>query len=70
MQTYLSNYAIPIVADWPGQLYIRKAIAQRLLVNNEIIPQYITSFLPIMGPLHVSLNARELFFLKNSFLFI
>src|SRR5438128_1009283 len=69
MQTYLSNYAIPIVADWPGQLYIRKAIAQRLLVNNEIIPQYVTSFLPMMGPLHVSLNARELVFQKNSFLF-
>jgi len=69
MRTYLAEYAIPIVADWPGQLYIRKAIAQRLLVNNPTIPQYISSFLPIMGPLHVSLNARELVFLKNSFLF-
>ena len=69
MQTYLSDYVIPMVADWPGQLYVRKSLAQRLHVNNEIIPQYITSFLPIMGPLHVSLNARELVFLKNSFLF-
>ncbi|CAJ0744918.1 11373_t:CDS:2, partial [Entrophospora sp. SA101] len=44
MQAYLSNYAIPIVADWPA-------------------------FLPIMGPLHVSLNGRELVFKENSFLF-
>ena len=69
MQVYLSNYVIPIVADWPGQLFIRKAIAQRLLAKNESIPEFITSFLPIMGPLHVSLNARELVFLQNSFLF-
>ncbi|RIB12828.1 hypothetical protein C2G38_2199606 [Gigaspora rosea] len=38
MQEYLSNHVIPIVADWPGQFFIRKAIAHRLLLNNEIIP--------------------------------
>jgi hypothetical protein len=69
MQVYLSQYAIPVVADWPGQFFIRKAIAQRFLAKNENIPDYITSFLPVMGPLHVSLNARELVFLQNSFLF-
>jgi hypothetical protein len=69
MQVYLSKYVVPVVADWPGQFFIRKAIAQRFLVKNENIPEYITSFLPVMGPLHVSLNARELVFLKNSFLF-
>ena len=69
MQGYLSNYVIPVVADWPGQFFIRKAIAQRVLVENENVPEFIMSFLPIMGPLHVSLNARELVFLKNSRLF-
>src|SRR5438128_8850539 len=39
------------------------------IIQSITIPQYISSFLPIMGPLHVSLNARELVFLKNSFLF-
>jgi hypothetical protein len=68
MQAYLSNYAIPIVADWPGQFFIRKAIVHRLN-NNETIPSFITAFLPIMGPLHVSLNGRELVFKENSFLF-
>ncbi|CAJ0755823.1 4660_t:CDS:1 [Entrophospora sp. SA101] len=68
MQAYLSNYAIPIVADWPGQFFIRKAIVHRLN-NNETIPSFVTAFLPIMGPLHVSLNGRELVFKENSFLF-
>ncbi|CAJ0760963.1 11656_t:CDS:2, partial [Entrophospora sp. SA101] len=68
MQAYLSNYAIPIVADWPGQFFICKAIVHRLN-NNETIPSFITAFLPIMGPLHVSLNGRELVFKENSFLF-
>jgi hypothetical protein len=69
MQVYLSQYVIPVVADWPGQFFIRKAIAQRFLIKNENIPEYIMSFLPVMGPLHVSLNARELVFIQNSFLF-
>src|SRR6266498_132617 len=69
MQEYLFNYIIPIIADWPGQLFIRKAIARRLLLNDETILPFVISFLPIMGPLHVSLNSRELVFVKNSFLF-
>ncbi|RIB12203.1 hypothetical protein C2G38_2201278 [Gigaspora rosea] len=69
MQEYLSNHIIPIVADWPGQFFIRKAIAHQLLLDNEVIPSFVTSFLPIMGPFHVSLNSRELVFKQNSLLF-
>ncbi|RIB28182.1 hypothetical protein C2G38_1576257 [Gigaspora rosea] len=69
MQEYLSNHVLPVVADWPGQFFICKAIIHQLLLNNQIIPPFVTSFIPIMGPLHVSLNSRELVFLKNSFLF-
>ncbi|CAH1770514.1 6448_t:CDS:1, partial [Entrophospora sp. SA101] len=69
MQAYLSNCAIPIVADWPGQFFICKAIVNQLNNNNETIPSFITAFLPIMSPLHVSLNGCELVFKENSFLF-
>ncbi|RIB30695.1 hypothetical protein C2G38_2152026 [Gigaspora rosea] len=69
MQEYLSNNIVPIVADWPGQFFIRKAIAYQLLLNNEIIPSCVMAFIPMMGPLHVSLNSRELVFKKNWFLF-
>ncbi|RIB15074.1 hypothetical protein C2G38_2320577 [Gigaspora rosea] len=69
MQEYLSNNVVPIVANWPGQFFIRKAIAHQLLLNNEIIPSCVTAFIPMMGPLHVFLNSRELVFKKNWFLF-
>ncbi|RIB03010.1 hypothetical protein C2G38_2226275 [Gigaspora rosea] len=69
MQEYLSKFAIPVVADWPGQFYIRKAIAQKALLDNPNIPEFVMAFLPMMGPLHVSLNAHELVFKKNAFLF-
>ena len=54
---------IPICADWPGQLFIRKAIIK--IINQEkyqnICDEYkiIKNFVPLIGPLHVSLNSRE-----------
>ncbi|RHZ88486.1 hypothetical protein Glove_22g49 [Diversispora epigaea] len=53
---YLQNYVAPIVANWPGQLFIRKALALRSQSN---IPQEIEFFLPILGPLYLLLNSRE-----------
>ncbi len=69
MQSYLFNHAIPIVVDWPDQFFIHKAITHWLLLNNKMIPSFVMTFLPIIGPLHVSLNGHELVFVKNSFLF-
>ncbi|RIB11584.1 hypothetical protein C2G38_2042552 [Gigaspora rosea] len=69
MWEYLSKFAVSIVADWLGQFYIRKAIVQKVLLDNQNVPEFVMAFLPIMGPLYVSLNARQLVFLKNSFLF-
>ena len=60
---YLQNNIIPIVADWPGQLFIRKTITkiiqleQQQNFNNEY--KIIKNFVPLIGPLHVSLNSRE-----------
>jgi len=54
---YLVNNIIPVSADWPGQLFIRKAITKiRNQSSNNII---IRNFIPLIGPLHVSLNSRE-----------
>lgn len=63
VQAYLNNYIIPIPADFPGQLYIRKAIVKKLESDNSNIPQEITHLLPFLGPLHLSLNTRESVFL-------
>ena len=63
VQVYLNDHVIPIPADFPGQLYIRKAIVKKLESNNSNIPNEITHLLPILGPLHLSLNTRESVFL-------
>ena len=62
--TYLQKYIIPIVADFPGQLFIRKAITlpRKQKEGQDIslqIPEIVNNFVPILGPLHVSLNMRE-----------
>ena len=65
LNTYLQENIIPIVADFPGQLFIRKAIT---LLNKQKkrqkisikISNIINNFIPILGPLHVSLNMRKI----------
>jgi hypothetical protein len=62
--TYLQKYIIPIIADFPGQLFIRKAITllHKQKEGQDIslqIPDIVNNFVPILGPLHVSLNMRE-----------
>ncbi|RHZ47868.1 hypothetical protein Glove_566g73 [Diversispora epigaea] len=57
---HLKEVVAPIVADWPGQIFIRKALhMQTLLEIQSNFSQDIRSFLPMLGPLHVSLNSRE-----------
>ncbi|RIB19126.1 hypothetical protein C2G38_2182720 [Gigaspora rosea] len=45
------------------------SLQTKALLDNPNIPEFVMAFLPMMGPLHVSLNARELVFKKNAFLF-
>lgn len=55
---------IPIPADFPGQLYIRRAIVQKLMPgDNSNISSKVTNLVPFLGPLHLSLNTRESVFL-------
>uniref|UniRef100_U9UZM9 Uncharacterized protein n=1 Tax=Rhizophagus irregularis (strain DAOM 181602 / DAOM 197198 / MUCL 43194) TaxID=747089 RepID=U9UZM9_RHIID len=57
---HLENQVAPIVADWPGQLFIRKALTHLHMSGlQSAIPQEIKSFIPMLGPLHLSLNSRE-----------
>ena len=65
LQYIQKGYTIPIVADWSGQIYIRTAISRHLTYHNlSHINDTILSFLPIIGPLHISLNSWELIFLQ------
>jgi len=63
MNRYLHENVIPIVTDWPGQLFIRKAITQFYKLQkskiSNFIPPIIQNFVSMLEPLHVSLNSRE-----------
>ncbi|CAJ0862740.1 7210_t:CDS:1, partial [Entrophospora sp. SA101] len=62
LNNYLQYNVIPIVADFPGQLFIRRAITLLRKQKNTPstqIPEIVNNFIPILGPLHVSLNMRE-----------
>ncbi|PKC57656.1 hypothetical protein RhiirA1_472165 [Rhizophagus irregularis] len=57
---YLNHYVIPIIADWPGQVNIRRAITLR--INKGMasgISEQILSLIPLIGPLHISLNNKK-----------
>ncbi|RIB08461.1 hypothetical protein C2G38_2211592 [Gigaspora rosea] len=58
---HLTGNVAPIVADWPGQLYICKALTYLNNGNKNLlkVQPEIISFIPLLGPLHVSLNTRE-----------
>ncbi|PKY60017.1 hypothetical protein RhiirA4_483254 [Rhizophagus irregularis] len=69
-EDYLNNFVIPTICDWPGQVNLRRAITLRLnkKENSGISPQ-ILSIIPMIGPLHISLNSRETLFQKYHFFF-
>ncbi|PKY33957.1 hypothetical protein RhiirB3_453277 [Rhizophagus irregularis] len=67
---YLDHYVIPIIADWPGQVNLRRAITLR--INKGLasgISEQILSLIPMIGPLHISLNSRETLFQTYYFFF-
>ena len=66
MKNYLEKgNIIPIVADWPGQIFLRTSISRYLTFGEHSnIPATILFFLPIIGLLHISLNSQELVFLQ------
>ncbi|RIB02682.1 hypothetical protein C2G38_2149885 [Gigaspora rosea] len=56
---HLDGNVAPIVADWPGQRYIRQAFTHFHKKNENSIPKEIVSVVPLLGPLHVALNTKE-----------
>ena len=58
LSTYLEQFFVPFVGDWPTQFYMRQlAYSTTSFLQNQ------SSFLPFIGPLHISLNSRETLFL-------
>ena len=73
LKDYLKRFVVVQPGDWPSQFYGRQIIyeylkleAQRRSQNNlqmNILSPSITSIIPTMGPLHISLNSREHIFI-------
>ncbi|CAH1768688.1 8283_t:CDS:2, partial [Entrophospora sp. SA101] len=64
VKNYLSDNMLFIPADYPGQLYLRRAVIKRLnSIDNTSIPKEILHILSFLGPLHLSLNTCESVFL-------
>ncbi|KAF0386545.1 hypothetical protein F8M41_011372 [Gigaspora margarita] len=60
LNNYLNQNVIPIITDWPEQLFIRKIITYLKIQQSATnIPQVYKNFHPIIGPLHVALNSKE-----------
>src|ERR1043165_459730 len=69
-ENYLNNFVIPVIADWPGQVNIRRAITLRIKKGiNSGVPEQVLNLIPMIGPLHVSLNSRETLFQTYHFFF-
>jgi len=69
-ENYLNNFIIPIIADWPGQVNIRRAITLRIKNGfTSEIPEKVLNLIPMIGPLHISLNSRETLFQTYHFFF-
>ena len=55
LEFYLSDFIAPFIGDWPMQFFIRQLVYS----NHGNIPASIKNVIPFIGPLHISLNARE-----------
>ncbi|KAF0539733.1 hypothetical protein F8M41_006841 [Gigaspora margarita] len=66
LNNYLNQNIIPIITDWPGQLFIKKIIIHLKIQQSATnIPQIYKNFHPIIGPLHVALNSKEIALIIN-----
>ena len=69
-ENYLNNFVILVIADWPGQVNIRRAITLRIKKSiNSKVPEQVLNLIPMIGPLHISLNSRETLFQTYHFFF-
>lgn len=55
LSIYLDSFVAPFVGDWPTQFFMRKLAYS----DHDSMPSSSKCIAPIIGPLHISLNARE-----------
>ena len=55
LQLYLDHFITPFIRDWPMQFYIRRLVYSKA----PFLPSALQNVAPLIGRLHISLNARE-----------
>ena len=55
LNVYLSNFIAPFLGDWSMQFFLH----QLTYSNNPSVPSALKNVVSFIGPLHISLNARE-----------
>ncbi len=66
MKTYMKTQVLVVPMDYPRQLHIWHAITHRIKAGDSSgISNQILRIIPMIRPLHVSLNSRETVFLLN-----
>ena len=69
LEDYLKQFVAPFPADWPMQFFMRQFVYNTASVS---LPTVCKNVIPLIGPLHISLNSRECVLLNfhiYSFLF-
>lgn len=65
LSSYLQRILVPLVGDWPAQFFVPQVVC-----NKEDPPSLCyTNIVPFIGPLHISLNSREIVLMKFHALF-
>ena len=54
LSIYINKFLVPLIGDWPCQFFVRQIVYDQGIYN----------LVPFLGPLHISLNARENVVLK------
>eukprot|EP00794_Sanderia_malayensis_P002757 gene2757-3187_t len=65
LSNYLKKFIVPLVGDWPAQFFVRQIVYN----NADPISMQCTNIVPFIGPLHISLNSREMVLMKFHVLF-
>ena len=56
LEIYLSNFLTPFMGDWPTQFFMRQLVYN---ITKVSLPTVCENVVPLIDPLHISLNSRE-----------
>ena len=54
LSSYLQRYVVPLVGDWPAQVFVRKVMYNK----DDTLSHQCSNIVLFIGPLHISLNSR------------